>query len=190
VSWPASLTGISTMQSRPMPRTRSARSMDPWRWSPVMTLIGGAPNRPRCSTSQPWRDRTAFRAAARQVTCAIWQPVTKAKLAFGGIPSNSQSQRPTTSSTTAAAGAGATENMPRVLIPDGSHPVGGECGRESASDDSAKKAPARIAKQPPAHVPHQLLDHHGNPHSPTLQSSPRLRPAGRSGPTAVSGASR
>jgi len=43
--------------------------------------MGGAPNRPRSSTSQPSARRTAWRAAARHVTCAIWQPVTSAKLA-------------------------------------------------------------------------------------------------------------
>ena len=38
-------------------------------------MIGGEPASPRSRTSQPAAASTWWRAAARQVTCAIWQPV-------------------------------------------------------------------------------------------------------------------
>ena len=45
--------------------------------SPTITVIGGAPNRPSASTSQPARASTAWRAAASAVKLAIVAPVTK-----------------------------------------------------------------------------------------------------------------
>ena len=66
--------------------------------------IGGAVASPASSTFQPTSARTALRAAARQVACAIWQPVTSANDACAGIPSSCFSQSPTTSSTTEADG--------------------------------------------------------------------------------------
>src|ERR1700682_5557944 len=66
--------------------------------------IAGAPYSPRFSTSQPLPASNEWRAAARHVACAIWQPVTSAKLEEGGICSNSLSHVPTTSSTIEAAG--------------------------------------------------------------------------------------
>src|SRR5260370_42593855 len=66
--------------------------------------MGGEPARPAFSTAHWRRARRAWRAARRQVTWAIWQPVTRAKLAVAGSWSRSLSQVPTTSSTTAAAG--------------------------------------------------------------------------------------
>jgi hypothetical protein len=78
---------------------------EPCRAELATRRIGGAPERPLCSTSQPRAARSAWRAAARQVTCAIWQPVTNAKPALAGMPRSSFSQPPATSSATAAAGA-------------------------------------------------------------------------------------
>ena len=43
----------------------------------MSTVIGGAPNRPSASTSQPARRSTSLRAAARQVKLATVAPVTK-----------------------------------------------------------------------------------------------------------------
>jgi hypothetical protein len=67
----------------------------------------GAPTSPSRSTSCPAVASTRWRAAARPVTCAIWQPVTRANDAVGGSPSRSASQPPATSSNAAAAGVGA-----------------------------------------------------------------------------------
>ena len=72
--------------------------------APTTTSISGAPTRPFASTSHPAASRTAWRAAARQVKCAIWQPETRPKLASAGRPSRSMSHAPTASSTTDAAG--------------------------------------------------------------------------------------
>ena len=88
----------------PKPSNRTARSIEPCCLPLTRIRIRGAPNRPCSSTSHPRRLSSAFRAAAMQVACAIWLPVTRAKLACGGICSNCFSQSPTTSSTMAAAG--------------------------------------------------------------------------------------
>ena len=106
----------------------------------MTTVIGGEPASPSDSTSQPTRSSTAWRAAARHVTCAIWQPVTKANDAVAGIPRRSLSHSPATSSTTAADGPQTTR--PGVLIPRRREPVRRESGRERAADDEAEVAPA------------------------------------------------
>ena len=80
-------------------------STEACRWAFERMRTGGEPARPWRSTSQPRSRSTPWRAAARQVTWAIWQPVTKAKLASAGRSKRSFSQAPATSSTTAAAGA-------------------------------------------------------------------------------------
>ena len=46
--------------------------------SPITTVIGGAPNSPSASTSQPWPASTACRAAASALKLAMVAPVTKA----------------------------------------------------------------------------------------------------------------
>ena len=69
----------------------------------------GAPTSPQRPTSQPERARRAFWAAARQVTCPIWEPVTRAPLAVNGSPSSSLSHTPQISSNTASAGPVATD---------------------------------------------------------------------------------
>ena len=70
----------------------------------AITLIRGLPASPSLPTSHPAFASTAWRAALRQVTCAIWHPVTSANDAEAGRPSSSLSQVPATSSTTAATG--------------------------------------------------------------------------------------
>ncbi len=92
------------MAAEPRPTIRTARSSEAWCSGLVNTRIAGAPARPSRSTSQPRAASRLCRAASRQVTCAIWQPVTKAKLAPEGRPSTSFSQTPAASSTMAAAG--------------------------------------------------------------------------------------
>ena len=88
----------------PMPSSFAARVVVPCTSLEVRMRTLGAPASPSRLTSHPARARTACRAAARQVTWAIWQPVTRAKEADAGRPSTSLSQVPQTSSTTAAAG--------------------------------------------------------------------------------------
>ena len=64
---------------------------------------------------------------------------------------------------------------------------------QTAAPSEKRARPARKVAVYDASVPKATLTavRYGNtPHFPALQSSPRLRPAGRSGPTAVSGASR
>ena len=118
----------TTAQRFPSPSSRSARSIVMWRFPPVRTAMGGDPARPSDSTSQPMRSSTAWRAAARHVTCAIWHPVTNENDAVAGIPSRSLSHSPATSSTTAADGP--HDDEARVLIPRRRQPVGRERGRE------------------------------------------------------------
>src|SRR6185436_9213881 len=69
-----------------------------------MILTAGQPKRPFAFTSQPASLNTAWRAAARQVKCASWQPEVNANEASSGRPNNSFSHAPAISSTTAAAG--------------------------------------------------------------------------------------
>ena len=92
------------MFAEPRPTRRAARSKDPWRCSLDRIRMGGAPASPCSSTFHPRFCKRAWRAAARQVTCAIWQPVTNAKLAVGGKRRISFSQSPAISSTIAADG--------------------------------------------------------------------------------------
>ena len=66
--------------------------------------MSGAANRPWRSTSQPWRARSAWRAAAIPVNEAIVAPVVKPTLTPDGSPNRSASHAPATSSATAAAG--------------------------------------------------------------------------------------
>ena len=74
-------------------------------WAPATTRSAGAPCRPSASTFQPASASTAWRAAARQVTCAIWQPVTKPTPQSAGRPSSSRTQPAATASATVSAGA-------------------------------------------------------------------------------------
>src|SRR3546814_15256666 len=66
--------------------------------------MAGAPCRPSRSTFHPRSRSNAWRAAARQVKCAIWHPVVKAKDADRGKSSTSLIQALATSSTMDEAG--------------------------------------------------------------------------------------
>src|SRR3546814_9513708 len=59
--------------------------------------MAGAPCRPSRSTFHPRSRSNAWRAAARQVKCAIWHPVVKAKDADRGKSSTSLIQALATS---------------------------------------------------------------------------------------------
>ena len=72
--------------------------------SPTITVTGGAPLRPRSSTSHPTRASTACRAAASAVRLATVAPVTKPATVVGGRPKSSTSQRCVTCSSLAATG--------------------------------------------------------------------------------------
>src|SRR5215204_5038974 len=69
--------------------------------------MGGAPNNPLASTSQPTRLRTSPRAAARQTKFATVAPVTNPTDACRGRLSRSSSQRAAIVSAADAAGAAA-----------------------------------------------------------------------------------
>ena len=103
---PWSSAGTSRIDAVPIPRNLSARSRVECRLAPATMRIGGAPLRPSRSTSHPTPARTWWRAAARQVKCAIWQPVTNPNEESSGRPRSSFSHVPATSSTTLAAGVG------------------------------------------------------------------------------------
>src|SRR5687768_13435773 len=92
------------MLAVPMPRSLAARVVVPCTSVDVRTRTLGEPLRPSRFTSHPTLASTAWRAAARHVTWAIWQPVTSEYEADEGRPSTSLSHMPQTSSTTAAAG--------------------------------------------------------------------------------------
>src|SRR5450756_1826122 len=64
-------------RSRPRPSIISALSTLTWTSSPTTTLIGGAPNNPRASTSQPCLARRACLAAASPEKFACVAQVTK-----------------------------------------------------------------------------------------------------------------
>ena len=101
---PCSSDSTEITRERPIPRYCNAVGIVACASDPMTTAISGAPNSPRSSTSQPARSRTRCRAAARHVTCAIWQPVVRPMLVPSGRPSRSTSQDPITSSTTDADG--------------------------------------------------------------------------------------
>ncbi len=70
----------------------------------MKTAMGGAPNNPWTSMSQPARSSTVFLALERAVKFAIWQPVTKPTDEPAGSPSSSTIHRAAMTSTAAAAG--------------------------------------------------------------------------------------
>ena len=106
---PRSLHGRISTALVPMPSRRTDLSTDSCRFSLIRSRSGGAAEIPSASASIPRRCRSACRAAASAVVWAIWHPVTKAKDAVAGRPSNSLSHAPQTSSTTASAGAAAAD---------------------------------------------------------------------------------
>jgi hypothetical protein len=62
---------------------------------------------PAVPTSQPTFSRVSWRAVARHVKCAIWQPVVTPTDVPAGRPRSSTSQRAATSSIAEVAGLGA-----------------------------------------------------------------------------------
>ena len=68
------------------------------------TSIGGAPNKPSRSTSQPTRANSSWRAVRSAVTFAICAPVTNPTLQGSGSPNSSFSHTDTICSITAAIG--------------------------------------------------------------------------------------
>ena len=130
--------GMRITRSWPRPRNCSAENTVVWASSPISTVIGGAPNRPCASTSQPaWRS-TSPRAAARQTKLATVAPVTKPTELSRGRSRRSSSQPPATVSTAAAAGARVV--VAGVLAPGAGQPVGRDADRMGAADDPAEKA--------------------------------------------------
>ena len=98
--------GTRMIRSRPKPRNCNAENTEVCASSPASTRIGGAPNRPSASMSQPTRRRTSPRAAARQVKLASVAPVAKPTELSRGRSSSSRSQRAAASSQAAADGVG------------------------------------------------------------------------------------
>ncbi len=74
------------------------------RSAPTSTRTRGAPLSPSAATSQPARDSTASRAAARHVKFDIVAPVTNPTPLPAGKPSTSSSQAEVMSSTAECAG--------------------------------------------------------------------------------------
>ena len=68
---PCSSAATVRTRAAPKPSNRSDVKIVTWASPPTITSISGAPNSPRCSTSQLARRNTAVRAAARQVALAI-----------------------------------------------------------------------------------------------------------------------
>ncbi len=101
---PCPSTGTRTSSLVPKPSIRRLPTVETCTSSPTTTVIRGARCRPSRSTSQPARRSTSWRAAARQVKLAMWQPVTKPTVAVAGRPSSSSTQPATMSSSTATAG--------------------------------------------------------------------------------------
>src|SRR5690606_13619224 len=88
----------------PRPKNCSAENTVAWASAPISTVIGGAPNSPLASASQPALLNTAPRAAARQVKLATVAPVTNPTEHSEGKANSSSSHCAATVSTAAAAG--------------------------------------------------------------------------------------
>ncbi len=133
---------------------------------PRATSIAGEPASPSASTSQPRAASTRWRAAARQVTCAIWQPVVSPNEVPAGRPNRSSSQAPTTSSTTDADGPAGVD--PGVLVPGAGQPVRGERGRQRPADHEPEVARPGDPDDTRLGVAREALD--------ARRAVPRLRP--------------
>ncbi len=101
---PQSSVGTNVTASRPMPAIRRALCTELWASAPVTTRSGGAPARPRWSTSQPRRASRASRPARMPVRLATVAPPQNVATAPGGIPSRSQAQAAANPSRWAATG--------------------------------------------------------------------------------------
>ena len=129
--------------------------------------IGGAPERPLTSTSHPAAARTRWRAAARQVVCAAWHPVTRAKLAEDG---EGEKLFQPGSGDLFGDGRGGTACVDcGVLVPGGSHPVGGESGREGASDHPAEESASGGAEKSSLDARGEFVDHLGGGNTGVLK---------------------
>ena len=133
-----------------------ARSIEPWRFE-ASTLIFGAPNSPLRSTSQARCAMSALRAAARQVACAIWQPLTKAKEAEGR--QSEEVFQPFADDFFDDGGGWAASIKNRVLIPCRGEPVGSQGGRKRAADAPGKESSSSGTDQAVLGVADQFLDH-------------------------------
>ena len=101
---PCPSTGTRTSRLRPKPTRPSALISVGCASSPITTVIGGAPNSPSASTSQPCAASTAWRAAASALKLAIVAPVTNAPAQSSGRPKSPRIQPSATASSAAAAG--------------------------------------------------------------------------------------
>ena len=137
----------SDLHDRGGPETEHphARGRGDVRSSPASMRTGGAPAARRASTSHPRRRARAWRAAARQVTCAIWQPVVTPNERRGQAEQSS-SQPPTMSSIIAAAGD--TDVEAGVLVPRRGQPVGGNRRRERRRRSRSRSSAATGATSP------------------------------------------
>ena len=111
----------------------------------MMTRIGGAPNRPLASTSQPTRRSSSPRAAARQVKLATVAPVTKPTDASRGRSSRSSSQLAAASSQAAAAGVTVwpPQFCPQALV---SQSAATPMGCEAPMTQPKKRGPVMVAR--------------------------------------------
>src|SRR3546814_9100377 len=103
--------------------------------------MAGAPCRPSRSTFHPRSRSNAWRAAARQVKCAIWHPVVKAKDADRGKSSTSLIQALATSSTMAEAGPQAWSAALLSQV---------EASQSAASAEGSAPPITQAKKRPPA----------------------------------------
>src|SRR3569623_1806715 len=87
---PASSVAIVVTRFAPSPRYFSPENTVACASAPISTLIGGAPNMPSASTSQPTRRNTSLRAAARHTKLATVAPVTNPTDASAGSPRSSR----------------------------------------------------------------------------------------------------
>src|SRR4051812_33778316 len=118
---PCPSTGTLTTRDLPNPTTPSALYIVECVSALTMTVIGGAPNNPSASASQPTRCSSDWRAAASDVICATVVPVTNPPAASAGRPSNSFVQRSAISSSCVAPG-DETRNAPCC-----SHALASQC---------------------------------------------------------------
>ena len=129
-----------------------------WTSSPTITVIRGARCSPSASTFQPARRSTSWRAAARQVKFAMWQPVTNpTELPRLAGRADRAASADTTSSMTAD---GRRHDVQRaVLIPRAGQPVGGHRHRHRAAGDEPEIARTGARDHAGIGGAGQLLDH-------------------------------
>ena len=137
--WPSAATRWT--RPRPRPSIWSETKIVTWASSPTTTLMAGASNRPRSSTSQPSSPQDRVTGGGERGEVGHRRPGREARTTSRpAVRAARRASRSATSSTTAAAGE--SDVQAGVLVPGAGQPVRRQGRRQATADDEAEVARA------------------------------------------------